>query len=230
MVTIDLIMKKKVNTMDNLSIFKRNNSLLNIVYWLCLITIMYNIIEGIVALFFGFHDRTIALFGFGLDSFVEVISGIGIGHMIWRMKWNPVISWDKFERQSLFVAGIFFYILTVGLVIGSTLILIYNVKPNTTKIGIIISLLSILTTWILFRSKSRVGRELSLESVLADSDCTKTCIYMSVVLFVSSIFYNVFEISYIDVMGCISIAFFTFWKGKEAIEKARGLNQNIINR
>ncbi len=45
---------------------------------LALITIIYNIIEGMVSVYFGFDDETIALFGFGLDSFVEVISGIGI--------------------------------------------------------------------------------------------------------------------------------------------------------
>ena len=45
---------------------------------LAIITIVYNIIEGLVSVFFGFEDETISLFGFGLDSFVEVISGIGI--------------------------------------------------------------------------------------------------------------------------------------------------------
>ena len=55
---------------------------------LALITIVYNIIEGIVSVFFGLEDATIALFGFGLDSFLEVISGIGIWHMIGRLKRN----------------------------------------------------------------------------------------------------------------------------------------------
>ncbi|MBN2088076.1 hypothetical protein JW964_00595, partial [candidate division KSB1 bacterium] len=48
------------------------------------ITIFYNIIEGIVSVFLGAEDETLALFGFGLDSFVEVLSGIGIWNMIKR--------------------------------------------------------------------------------------------------------------------------------------------------
>ncbi|MEK7852009.1 MAG: hypothetical protein AAB275_08995, partial [Deltaproteobacteria bacterium] len=53
---------------------------------LALITIFYNIGEGLVSVYFGLEDETIALFGFGIDSFVEVISGIGIWHMIRRFK------------------------------------------------------------------------------------------------------------------------------------------------
>ncbi len=53
---------------------------------LSIITIGYNIIEGTVSTFFGAEDETLALFGFGVDSFVEVISGVCIAHMIWRMQ------------------------------------------------------------------------------------------------------------------------------------------------
>ncbi len=54
------------------------------------------------------NDETLALFGFGLDSFVEVISGIGILHMIIRMKRNPVSERDGFERTALRITGIQF--------------------------------------------------------------------------------------------------------------------------
>jgi len=56
---------------------------------LSFITIGYNIVEGVVATLFGAEDETLALFGFGVDSFVEVISGVGIAHMIWRLQKNP---------------------------------------------------------------------------------------------------------------------------------------------
>ena len=40
---------------------------------LSIITIVYNITEGIISIYFGWSDETLALFGFGVDSFVEVI-------------------------------------------------------------------------------------------------------------------------------------------------------------
>src|SRR5690606_28532945 len=95
--------------------------LLKIAFTLSLFTIGYNLLEGSISTILGFTDDTLALFGFGLDSFVEVISGIGIAHMVWRIQHNPVEENDYFERQALRITGIAFYILTVGLVIGATI-------------------------------------------------------------------------------------------------------------
>ena len=44
-------------------------------------TIVYNVVEGLVSTWLGFRDETLALFGFGVDSFIEVISGVGIAVM-----------------------------------------------------------------------------------------------------------------------------------------------------
>jgi len=58
-------------------------------WYLSLFTIFYNIIEGLVSMHLGIQDETLALFGFGIDSFIEVMSGIGIAVMILRLKLNP---------------------------------------------------------------------------------------------------------------------------------------------
>ena len=57
----------------------RKKELLQWAHILALITIFYNILEGLVSVFFGLEDETMALFGFGLDSFVEVISASAYG-------------------------------------------------------------------------------------------------------------------------------------------------------
>src|SRR5512141_3180539 len=83
---------------------------------LALITIYYNIAEGVVSVWFGAADETISLFGFGLDSFVEVISGIGIWHMVRRLGRGEVPDRDPFERRALQITGGSFYLLAGGLV------------------------------------------------------------------------------------------------------------------
>ena len=73
---------------------------LRIVAILAFITISYNLIEGLVSIFFGADDESLSLFGFGVDSFVEVISGIGIAHMVWRMQnIGADVDSDRFERR-----------------------------------------------------------------------------------------------------------------------------------
>ena len=92
---------------------------------LSLFTIFYNIVEGLVSMFFGYQDETLALFGFGVDSFIEVMSGIGIAIMILRIKQNPASEKSKFEIQALKITGIAFYLLSAGLLAGIILNLLF---------------------------------------------------------------------------------------------------------
>ncbi len=211
--------------MENLKLEVRNkvsefNSLVNIALALSLITIFYNIAEGVVSVAFGFNDETLALFGFGLDSFVEVISGIGIFHLIIRMKNNPIEKRDNFERTALKVTGFSFYLLAAGLVIASILLIIKDVKPETTIVGIIISLISIVTMYALVHYKIKVGKKLNSDAIIADANCTKTCFYLSFILLASSLSYEIFKIGYLDIAGSLGVAYFAFKEGKEAIEKS----------
>jgi divalent metal cation (Fe/Co/Zn/Cd) transporter len=197
---------------------------LKIAFILSLVTIFYNIIEGIVSVYFGAEDETLALFGFGLDSFVEVISGIGIAHMILRMRFSEIVIRDEFEKTALRITGTAFYLLTFGLVIGSVLNIIYKVKPDTTIVGIIVSVISIGTMFWLMNSKLKVGKELKSDAIIADANCTKTCLYLSFILLASSGLYEIFNIAYFDVIGSLGIAYFAFNEGQEAFEKVRSGN------
>lgn len=198
-----------------------NFNLIKIALLLSLITIIYNIGEGLVSIFFGLKDETLALFGFGADSFVEVISGLGIFHMIIRMKNGTVEQRDGFERTALRITGFSFYILTTGLVLGAAMNLVIGNKPETTFAGIIISAVSILTMYFLMRSKLKVGKKLNSDAIVADANCTKTCFYLSLILLVSSLSYEILKISYLDIAGSIGIAVFAFREGKESFEKSR---------
>ena len=197
------------------------NNLIKKAIILSLITIFYNIAEGLISIYFGAGDETLALLGFGIDSFVEVISGIGIAHMIFRMKYAKVQSRDEFEKTALKVTGTAFYLLTAGLIVGSVLNIINNVKPNTTIPGIIIALVSIATMYWLMTSKLKVGRDLKSDAIIADANCTKTCFYLSFVLLAASGLYKLFHIAYFDVLGSLGIAYFAFKEGRESFEKVR---------
>lgn len=189
---------------------------------LALITIIYNLVEGVVSVFFGLEDATIALFGFGVDSFVEVISGVGIWHMIRRMRRNGNENPDMFESTALKVTGTSFYILTTGLIITAAVNLYEGSKPEATFWGIIISAISILTMWLLMHYKMKIGRQYGSEALLADAACTKTCIYLSVILLIASTGYEVTGIGALDSLGALGIAILSFREGKEAFEKAKG--------
>lgn len=200
----------------------RKNTLYKQASALALITIFYNIIEGIVSVFFGLEDETIALLGFGIDSFVEVISGIGIWHMIQRTKKNGNIRPDRFEQQALRITGTAFFILTVGLTVTAVINLYQGHKPETTLWGIIVAGISIFSMWMLVHYKVKVGRELASQALLSDANCTKVCIYLSVVLLVSSVGYELTGVGGFDSIGAVVIAVLSFREGREAFQKAKG--------
>src|SRR5512143_57434 len=101
--------------MISLEFIQKNKQLYAFASILALITIGYNIIEGAVSVFFGLEDGSMALFGFGVDSFVEVISGVGIWHMVRRIRNNGEENIDYFEQTALKITGTGFYVLAIGL-------------------------------------------------------------------------------------------------------------------
>ena len=199
----------------------RERKLYSTALGLAVFTIIYNLAEGIIATYFGYEDETLTLFGFGVDSFIEMISGIGIAHMIVRMRRHPDISWDDFERTALRITGTAFYLLVAGLVISAGVIIATGQKPQTTFWGVVISLVSIVFMLVLIYGKIKVGKELRSQPILADASCTRVCIYMSVVLLASSALYEFTRLPYIDAAGTLGLAWFSYREGKECFEKAR---------
>lgn len=196
------------------------DSLFKLAFALAVFTIVYNVVEGVVSTYLGFEDESLALFGFGVDSFIEVISGLGIAHMVLRIRQNPLSRRDDFERHALRITGFAFYALTAGLVITSTYNLWTGHTPVTTFWGVVISLISIAVMWALVYGKIRVGRQLNSDAILADAACTKVCIYMSVILLASSGLYELTGIGYIDSIGTLGLAWFSLKEGRECFEKA----------
>lgn len=189
---------------------------------LALITIGYNTGEGIVSVLMGASDETLSLFGFGLDSFVEVISGFGIWHMLRRQQRGAAERQDEFEQQALRITGGAFYLLAAGLLVTAGLSLWSAHHPITTFWGIVIALVSIASMWLLIRQKIKVGKALNSAAILADAACTRACLLLSVALLLASVGYELTGIGQLDSIGSLAIAWVSLREGKEAFAKARG--------
>jgi divalent metal cation (Fe/Co/Zn/Cd) transporter len=200
----------------------RDERLYKMAYRLSLFTIFYNIIEGIVSMILGYEDDTLTLFGFGADSFIEVMSGIGIAIMILRIRQYPDSPKSLFEIKALKITGTAFYLLSLGLIFGIVLNIINHHKPETTLWGVIISLVSIVVMVWLMNAKKSIGKKLNSEPIIADANCTKICVYMSLVLLTSSLVYELTGFAYADVIGAAGLIYFSISEGKEAFEKAKG--------
>jgi divalent metal cation (Fe/Co/Zn/Cd) transporter len=149
--------------------------------------------------------------------------------MIFRIRQNPESSKSKFEIRALKTTGFAFYFLSAGLFAGIVLNIITRHKPETTLWGVCISIISIVVmTWLMIAKKG-VGKQLDSGPIISDANCTKVCVYMSIVLLLSSMIYELTGFTYADLIGAAGLIYFSVSEGKEAFEKAKGEGNNCLN-
>ncbi len=197
------------------------NNLWKYAFYLAIFTILFNIAEGLVSIFFGLKDESLTLAGFGMDSFIETISAIGIAVMIIRIRRNPGEQKSRFETAALKITGWCFYALAVILAIGAILNLVQGNKPGSTIPGVIISLISILFMLGLIYGKKLLGKKLNSPPLIADANCNLVCVYMSIVLLITSALYHFLPFGWIDTLGTAGIIYFSVKEGMESFEKAK---------
>ena len=191
--------------------------------YLAVFTIVYNLLEGAVSVWFGAADETLALFGFGVDSFIEVISAVGVWHMLRRIRTNNGETRDEFEQRALRITGTAFYLLSAGLVLTAAVNLYQGHTPEATLSGVIISSLSISFMWYLIHHKTKVGIALNSPAILADAACSRACVWLSLVLLAASLGCELTGIGSLDALGALFIAWLTWREGRESFQKAAGM-------
>ncbi len=209
--------------METVAIVDNQNRLFTWALSLAVLTVVYNIIEGLVAIYFGLQDETLTLFGFGADSFVETISAIGVTQMVIRIKKNPASDKGRFEVLSLKITGWCFYALTLILIISAVYNLIQGHQPTSTTAGVIIASISIVTMWALVHAKISLGKKLESAPIIADAKCNLVCLYMSLILLIASGLWLIWQIPYIDIVGTMGLVYFSVKEGQEAMLKAKGI-------
>lgn len=147
-------------------------------------TVGYNILEGIISIFAGLLAGSIALVGFGLDSFVESLSG---SVMIWRFSKHGKISEEeeeKVEKKAIRFIAYTFFILGAYVFYESAKKLYFHEIPERSLLGIIIALVSIIVMPVLFYNKYQTGKSINSKSLVADSKQTLACVFLSVALLI----------------------------------------------
>jgi cation diffusion facilitator family transporter len=148
------------------------------------ITVGYNILEGLVSIFAGMLAGSIALIGFGLDSFIESLSG---GIMVWRFGKHGKVSEEeeeRIEKKAAKLVAYTFFILGAYVLYECVKKLFFREIPEPSLFGIIIAAVSIIAMPFLFYFKHRVGREIESKSLMADAKQTLACVFLSVSLLI----------------------------------------------
>lgn len=147
------------------------------------LTVGYNILEGTVSILAGsLAGGSIALVGFGLDSFVESLSG---GIMIWRFRKHGKVSEieeERIEMRATKLVAYTFFVLGVYILCESINKLYYHEITEPSLLGIGVAIVSLIAMPVLFYMKYRTGIAMNSRSLVADSKETLACVFLSVAL------------------------------------------------
>lgn len=179
-------------------------------------TVGYNLVEGVVAVLVGIATNSSALLGFGLDSFIESLSG---SVMIWRFGKNrSEEDEERVEQKAQKLVAYTFFILGAYVLFDASKQLITHQEPEKSLFGIVVAALSLLIMPALTLAKYRTGKQLKSKSLIADSKQTLACVIMSVTLLLGVGLNYIFGLWWADPIAGITIALLLFHEGKEALE------------
>lgn len=186
------------------------------------LTVGWNSVEGLIAITAGLAAGSVALLGFGIDSFVESASG---SVMIWRLLAERNADDDDDERiehverlAQRLVAGSL-VLLAVYIAWDSITSLLANERPEPSIVGIVLAILSLSVMWWLARQKRRVGTALGSRAMTADAFQTDACFWLSLFLLVGIGANALFGWWWADPLAALGMTVFI---GREAIEAWRG--------
>ena len=178
-------------------------------------SVSYNVFEAVVAVTAGAVAGSVALVGFGLDSLVEVASGVVI---LWQFR-HPLP--ETRERLALRLIGVSFLLLAAYVTVESIRSLRDAGEPAPSPVGVGLAALSLLIMPLLSWAQRRTGRALGSASVVADSKQTLLCSYLSAVLLAGLLLNSLLGWGWADPVAGLVIAAVALkegvdaWRGKD---------------
>ena len=173
-------------------------------------SVTYNVVEAVVAISAGAVAGSVALVGFGLDSIVEVFSGVVI---LWQFRHTVP---EARERQALRLIALSFFGLAVYVSVESVRALVGRAEVETSPVGIALAAASLLVMPFLSWAQRRTGRQLGSGSVVADGTQTLLCTYLSAVLLLGLLLNATLGWSWADPVAGLVIAGVAVKEGLEA--------------
>ena len=173
-------------------------------------SVSYNVVEAVIAITAGLVAGSVALVGFGLDSIVEVSSGLII---LWQFR-HPLP--ESRERTALRLMAVSFFALAAYVAAESVRALASGHTADPSPVGIVLAGASLGIMPILSWAQRRTGRALGSNAVVADSTQTLLCTYLSAVLLLGLVLNATLGWHWADPIAGLVIAAVAVKEGRDA--------------
>ncbi len=182
-------------------------------------TVGWNIIEGVIAIAAGVIAGSIALVGFGLDSYLEVASGLVL---IWRLRkhgFSNEEDEETAEKKAIFFVGFTFFLLALYVSYESGKKLFFQEQPAESLVGIILAIVSLTVMPLLAAWKKKIAAEINSRALRADALETLACSYLSFTLLVGLGANTLFGWWWADPVAALAMVYFLVKEGTEAVRE-----------
>ena len=180
-------------------------------------TVGWNVLEGVIAITVGIIAGSIALVGFGLDSYIEVASGL---ILIWRLRkhgFSDEEEEEAAEKKAVFFVGATFFLLALYVIYESGKKLLFQERPEESLIGIILAFVSLIVMPLLALYKKQIAAEINSRALRADALETLACSYLSLTLLLGLGANALFGWWWADPMAALAMVYFLVKEGWEAM-------------
>jgi divalent metal cation (Fe/Co/Zn/Cd) transporter len=182
-------------------------------------TVGWNVVEGIIAIAAGVIAGSIALVGFGLDSYIEVASGLVL---IWRLRkhgFSNEEDEETAEKKAIFFVGMTFFLLASYVIYESGKKLLLHEQPEESLIGIVLATVSLIVMPFLAVWKRKIAEEINSRALRADALETLACSYLSFTLLLGLGGNALFGWWWADPVAALAMVYFLVKEGTEAVQE-----------
>lgn len=183
------------------------------------VTVGWNLIEGLVAVTAALAAGSVALLGFGIDSFVESASG---SILIWRLlaerTHTDAEAIEAIERRAQKLVAVSLFGLAAYILFEALKTLVLQERPEPSAVGIAVTSLSIGVMWWLARAKRRTAIALGSRALEADAFQTTACWWLSLIVLGGIVVNAVTGWWWADPVAAIAMCVFLVREGREAWE------------
>jgi divalent metal cation (Fe/Co/Zn/Cd) transporter len=181
------------------------------------LTVGWNIVEGIIAITAAVAAGSVALLGFGIDSFVESLSG---GVLIWRLRAEAGTrnheEIESIEHRARKLVAVSLFALAVYVAIDAGKALWLGEKPDVSIVGIVLTAVSLVVMRWLARAKRKAARDLGSRALEADAFQTTACVWLSVITLGGIALNGLFGWWWADPVAALGMTYFIVREGREA--------------
>src|SRR5208282_3088642 len=183
------------------------------------ISLVWMLVECLVALSAGLMASSLALLAFGGDSVIELISSWAVLSYLRRMRTSTRDVEEKGRAEWITTILLFLLIPTIGF--GMIDSYLAGIVPESSVLGIGVAVAAVIGMPVLAVEKKRIGSAGNLLPLSIDAIESWTCFYMSLALLVGLLVNYFWKIWWIDYVAAGVILVFVLREALEALEEIR---------